>query len=262
MRYTVLLITILVLAAGASAAPQRRVWHAGMESGGLEAWTIREGGGFFDSGSASETASKVVAHSGRYSLRAVIRTPPEAAVSAFRWKEPREYAALYYSVWVYFPARYRLTGNRHTGRFWNLLQWKSRNARHPVSSIWQVNLGQTRRGLVPYLAFPGALPGPQEGQSGFHVFHPLVVKPIEPRRWIHFVAYVKAAHDYTGRIAVWQDGAKIFDRRGVVTSFHSPGYNEWNTDIEWSVNCYSDKVVPSPTVLYIDDASISTHFIP
>src|SRR6185437_2208334 len=67
--------------------PASVLWSADHETGDLSQWYISGGGGEFNSGAASATASSEVAHSGRYSAKASILTPGVSAVRLFRWNE-------------------------------------------------------------------------------------------------------------------------------------------------------------------------------
>ena len=71
-------------------------------------------------------------------------------------------------------------------------------------------------------------------------------------RWVHIETYLKQATDFSGRIMVWQDGTQIFDEDNIKTKYP-------DGDDQWSVNLYSDGLSPSPSVLYIDDATIATY---
>ena len=61
-------------------------------------------------------------------------------------------------------------------------------------------------------------------------------------------AYYQCAPDNTGRVAIWQDGVRLFDVRNVPTR-HADG------DCQWSVNNYSNGLTPSSATIYIDDAA-------
>jgi hypothetical protein len=64
-------------------------------------------------------------------------------------------------------------------------------------------------------------------------------------------AEYSCAADETGSVAVWQDGVLLFEISGTRTRYT-------DGDCQWSVNNYSDKVIPSPAVIFVDDASIRT----
>lgn len=248
----------------AATTDDRFLWRGDMETGNLDEWTAGGAGGLFNSGTWDAGASNDVAHSGQFSLRTVITAPSESGVRAFRWGESRANREAYYSAWFYFPAAYTLTGDPHTGQYWNIFQFKSRSADSTANdAIWQINLyNAPDGGLLPYVVWSGKLPGPHQGESGWRSYAPLVSQPIPVGRWVHFEAFLRQGNNYDGALTVWQDGTPIFGTSNVNTSYVNPNYNSWGTANEWSVNNYSDAVSPGPAVVYIDDAAISSAFIP
>ncbi len=92
-----------------SSAPRGTLlWAADHETGSMSQWYTDGGGGEFNSGAASSTASPDVAHSGGYSAKATIVTPGTSGVRLFRWNESRATPEAYYSAWFYFPRSYRI----------------------------------------------------------------------------------------------------------------------------------------------------------
>jgi uncharacterized protein (TIGR03437 family) len=74
----------------AAPPPPTILWSADHEEGNMSDWYTPSGGGEFNSGSGVSSASTDVAHSGRYSAKATISTPPSpSAVRLFRWAESR-----------------------------------------------------------------------------------------------------------------------------------------------------------------------------
>jgi hypothetical protein len=58
---------------------------------------------------------------------------------------------------------------------------------------------------------------------------------------------------FDGKLIVWQDGVELFNLSNIKTGYPLPGgYTNW------AVCNYSEKVTPSPTVIYVDDAVVST----
>ena len=245
--------------------PPAVLWTGDMETGDLNQWSTGGAGGMYNSGIASATASQQYAHSGRYSLRAEISTPssPTSAVRAFRHEESRRTREAYYSAWFYFPVQFRLTGDPNTGQYWNIFQFKSRNADVTRNDpIWKINLEQHGDTIVPHIVWPNnPLDGPHEGERGYRDYSPLVPMAIPAGRWVHFQAFLRQSKDFDGKIVFWQDGVKIFEATNIRTSYDNPNYNSWNANNEWSVNNYSDGVSPNPAVIYIDDAKVSASYV-
>ncbi len=265
---------VVVFALGGELSPGRAgssralLWRANMETGDLSQWKLGGTGGLYNSGSWDASVSTARAHSGRFSLKATISTPssPTSAVRAFRWDEARAHRTAFYSAWFYFPAAYTLTGNIATGQYWNIMQFKSRTTDDSRNDpIWMLNLGnRPGGGLLPHLVWSSEAPlaGPHQGESGYKEFAPRVPMQIPVGRWVHFEAFLRQSKDFDGQVALWQDGVKIFDLKNVRTSYDNPSFDAWHADDEWSANNYSDGVSPNPATLYIDDAVISTRFVP
>ena len=69
-------------------------------------------------------------------------------------------------------------------------------------------------------------------------------------RWVHVEALYEKAAGRGGRVAVWQDGAKILDVGGVQTAN--------SADLGWAVTSYGEGIAPDPAVVYVDGAAIAT----
>jgi hypothetical protein len=218
------------------------IWSADTEAGDTSQWYLpcagavacpNAGGGQFDSGSASTVASQDVAHSGSWSLKRTITTPPESGTRMFRWLEPHTYPKLHYSAWYYFPQRYSVTN------YWNIFQWKSKLPSGQVDPFFVLNVGNRGDGtMYVYLynwqtrqAFPQSLMNLPVG------------------KWTKLEADYTCAGDNTGSVTFWQDGTQLFSVENVQTRY-STG------DCQWSIDNYSDGLNPSPATIYTDDAQI------
>ena len=247
------------------------LWSADFETGDLSQWygaarskanASERGGGIFNSGIAESVASQDFAHSGRWSLKATITTPhrPTSGARLFRWLEPRDEtyfaSGLYYSAWFLFPKQYTLTANPHSGRFWNIFQFKSKRST-TNDPFWYLDIANRAPGGAMYLTLHWwdglAIEGPHAGESGGRRYAQSV-KDIPVGQWTHIEAYLKQAADFTGEVTIWQDSELVFDQRNVKTKYPSG-------DNQWSVNNYSDGLMPNPATIYIDDASIAVERI-
>jgi hypothetical protein len=268
------LCAIVATVAAASPGPVNPtvLWSADMETGDLTQWYAPatsegnlNGGGLYNSGSFEATVTAEHARTGTYSLEAAITSPPTSGIRAFRWLEARTHQNAYFSVWLYVPTRYQLTGNPHVGRFWSLFQFKSRSADGHIDPLWAFYVKQSRAG--PYLVAgwgwggttaAGPYPTSTVGGKWFQPARKLVL-PV--RRWVHLEAFLGQSKDFAGRLVFWQDGTRLFDLEGVRTSYENCTYNAWCADNEWSVNNYSDGLSPTPSTIYIDDATIATQYV-
>ena len=98
-----------------------------------------------------------------------------------------------------------------------------------------------------------AIEGPHAGETGGKRYTQSV-KDIPVGQWTYIEAYLKQAADFTGEVTIWQDSELVFDQRNVKTKYPSG-------DNQWSVNNYSDGLMPNPATIYIDDASIAVERI-
>lgn len=223
------------------------LWSADHETGNLSQWSVGGGGGEFDSGVSTVTASQDVAHSGRYAAKLTIQTPGVSAVRLFRWQESHTHPEACYSAWYYFPRQYSVPD------WWNIFQFKSRNGPQVNDPFWFLQVGN-RPGGAMYIFLNWwnglSIEGPQPGQSGGQTFNQSL-KDIPVGRWTHIEAYLRQSSGFDGQIAVWQDGVELFNLNNVRTRYAAD-----NGANEWSVDNYSAGVVPSPTTFYVDDAEI------
>jgi hypothetical protein len=238
-----------------------------MEAGSTDEWRAHAGGGLANSGNFDATVSTSLAHDGARSLRVRIYTPssPSSGVRAVRWTEGRKHRRLYYSVWVYFPTKLRVTTQ---GDFLNLMQFKSRSAdgsrNDPVWAFYGAPDGNGGMYLRAGWGWGGtALAGPRRGDGvGGKWFEPTRRVSLPVGRWTHLEAYLSQSKDFDGRLTLWQDGVQVLDLNGIRTSYPNCSYNSWCASNEWSVNLYSDGLSPNPAEMYVDSAAISADFVP
>jgi len=225
------------------------LWSTDHETGDLSQWYVDSGGGEFNSGAASSTASRDVARSGRYSAKATIVTPGISGVRLFRWNESHATAEAYYGAWFYFPRNYRAPV------WWNIFQFKSRNGDAANDAFWSLQVGNRPGGAMHlYLNWWEGLSieGPHRGEFGGRSYDQAVLD-IPVAQWTHLEVFLRQSATFDGQVIVWQDAVELFNVRDVRTRYPAP-----NGANEWSVNNYGDSITPSPTTIYIDDAVIST----
>jgi hypothetical protein len=225
----------------AATAPGNVIWSADTETGDLSQWyhpapsaNGNEGGGMFNSGVANTTASQEQAHSGQWSSKMRITTPPESGTRLFRWKESQSSRDLTYSAWFYIPQRYSVSN------YWNIFQWKSKVASTGrVDPFFVLNVGNRGDGTM-YLYLYNWQTRRAYTQT---------LKNVPVGQWFNITGNYVCAGDNTGRVTFWQDGTKLFDLPSVQTRYS-------NGDCQWSIDNYSDGLTPSPATIYMDDAQI------
>ncbi len=235
--FLVLCVQFAITHSDANAADSGGIlWSAGMEPGTLQEWALEECGGKYNSGVANTEASQEHAHSGSWSARLTISVPGSSASGTrlFRWCEAQQHPQLYYRVWLYFPQQYTVPN------WWNVFQWKSKVSESVNDPFFILNVDNRQDGTMYFYLY--------DWQQ--HVSHSQAVMNIPVGQWTQVEAFYQCAADTTGRVTVWQDGKLLFDVSNVRTRYG-------NGDCEWSVNNYSNALVPADATVYADDAAIS-----
>jgi hypothetical protein len=247
-------------APAAEAPPGRVVWQADMEEGALDDWRRpadgEAGGGVFHSGSGWAIASRGHARTGAWSAKLTL-ADGEGGARLFRWSELRDHRNAAIRVWLYIPKSYRPSADARNGRFWNVLQFKSRSARGANDPLWFVNFATDRSGRLrlQLIWWHRTLEGPWRGDSGFlRIGQRRASVPVG--RWFRLAAELRQSNGFDGRLCVWQGTRRLFALGGIRTSYRNCAHNAWCALNEWSVNNYSDGLRPAPTRVYADDARV------
>jgi Polysaccharide lyase len=223
------------------------IWKATHETGDISEW--QQHGDFINQGqSAYFSMVTPFAHSGKYSISLTIDTEGPSntgshAAYLFFWDQLPE-DAYYYSAWYYIPS-----GTRPQD-WWNIWQWKSTyngdtDSSVPVYSLDVQELGNRQMSLK-------LIYRPDLERNA--ISYQQNIKTLPHDQWVHIEAYYQKATNETGKVIVWQDGVEIFNLADVQTTM------EDNT-VYWSVNHYTDYILPNPSSIYIDDVAISTERI-
>jgi polysaccharide lyase-like protein len=255
----------------ADADDQPIKWKADHEEQDLDQWSMPESGGGFTPGGGPETSgpgtpsvmnSSLFSRSGDRSVE--LEIDGEAGARIFRYAEIRDDTdGLYYSAWVYLPETYSPSVG---DAFWNLFQFKSENQAGSINdNTWTLYLRRrTHPSSGPMwlrLEWAGGdmgLAGPRSTDGVANQSYAQDVElDLEEDRWTHIEVYLKQSSDFDGQITVWQDGIQVYDEQDVRTGFSHSSFPS-GLKMAWSVNTYSDGIVPNPAQLYADDAAIST----
>jgi hypothetical protein len=146
---------------------------------------------------------------------------------------PRE---AFYGAWFYLPSRATNTGN------WNLVHFQG-GAPSALHGLWDISLRSADDGrLFAYLY--------DFLRGAFRV--PNAAPPVPIGSWFHLELRLRRAADATGEVALYQDGALLFERTAIATD---------DTDFgQWYVGNFADALTPSDSTIYVDDVSI--HAVP
>ena len=226
------------------------LWSADHETGDFSQWEAKQGRAIYNSNTAPGTSnisiSTDVARSGQHALKLRLtdaRNGQTQGARIFRrWLDNDIFPAAplpdeaYYAAWFYFPQAYA------PEMWWNIFQFKSRgNQSQPMFSL---NVAQGRTGDM-YLYMWDNILEQSYGQDTGVVYIPI-------GRWVHIEAYLRTRHTPTGRLTIWQDGVQIIDLVNIQTLVNQ------DDRLHWSINNYTDGIVPSDPTIYVDDAAIST----
>jgi hypothetical protein len=211
------------------------LWRADHNTGDLSQWSADDCGGQFSNGAAyTEYTNGARYGSGGMRLRVPdMDTGDSEGARAFRWCEPRDHRALYYSAWYYFPDQVRVEG------WWQIMEWKSAGSYNAKFGLAVHN----RHDGTMYL---GLARGADSGGGSWAQS----VADLPTHQWVHLEAFYKKADDESGRVVVWQDGTQILNVRHVQTAN--------SDDLGWAVVNYGQYTRPSDVEIYVDDAAIST----
>ena len=72
--------------------------------------------------------------------------------------------------------------------------------------------------------------------------------------WVHISTYYQKSMDSDGIVAVWLNGEEVYRVENVKTA-------ETDNTLYWSINHYSESILPHPSTIYIDDVIISSERI-
>ena len=229
-------------------------WSADHEKEGLSQWSDGDaalpGGGVFDQhDSVAATLETKTVHSGQQAVRLTHSPGDDArggAVYLIRWRDkPLDEGGsqslpdrAYYSAWYHLPRSFDGDGS-HT-----LMQFKSTSPEARVSKpTWSIRLARAEDKFFLTLHSPVNDPTDQAKQRHSPA------RPVVVGRWVHVEVFARFSEERDGRIAVWQDGVRIYDVSAVRTSLGGTNY--------WAVGLEASGDDAGPAAVVIDDAAIT-----
>jgi hypothetical protein len=213
------------------------LWSANHEMGDLGQWAMDNSGGEQNYGAASSTIDTDVVHCGTYSVKQVADTTdsPGGTIYASLYRKVPGGTDAYYSIWRYASEVHEEPNG------WGIMTFTSDGPNEGPQQYWQLSMPVNLTEM--YIALWDAyaqIPHPDQ----------LNPKSFPTGRWVHIeVHYVGSPTE--GQITIWQDGTKIYDLTDVPTQAEGG-------DVEWWLDCSAGTIVPTPAVMYLDDAVIST----
>jgi hypothetical protein len=212
------------------------IWSSDHENGTTQDWFKNQSGAIFNTGNASITPTKEVAHSGSYSLKHQVNgiSSQQVATRIFRWAEHLKEG--YYSCWYMFPQVPQVNG------WLNIFQFKKNNDSTGATDPTWYNVVFNGRLYLNHW----------HSDSDVDNIAANVATPpqIVPNQWFHLEWHYKDGVS-DGEIGIWIDGEQYWDLKNVETRGIDP-------DIQWAPSLYGQRVTPDPLTMYIDDCAIST----
>jgi hypothetical protein len=216
-------------------APIEAPWSTGFED---RFCGYAQAGGFcytdMDGRASYEIVTSPV-HSGHYSAAFSVVSDDRASLQARCVRQGALPAAAYYGAWYFIPR----SATTDSG-LWNLIHFQGGDvsAQH---GLWDITLVSAPNGdlqLVVYDFLNGVGRMPPSRHA------------VPIGSWFHLQFYLKRAADATGEIALYLDGQQLLEVKAVITDDSDFG--------QWYVGNYADGVLPSDSVLYVDDVTISS----
>lgn len=218
--------------------PASLLWKATFEPGNLSEWTGDGRGGTYLENDASGAAQVTTAVAHRGTNAAMVGIMPTASMPSisYLYRSQPSPAQAYYSAWFYVPSTISV------GSYLSLVHFRNSRTGDGANlyAVWDVNLTPLPGGAVAAQLY--------DYTKQFDL-QQMVTIPFPYDRWVQLEVFFSKATDLTGRVAVWQDGTLILDRSNVATVS-----TDW---LQWDVGGASDNLLPSPSVVYVDDAAIS-----
>jgi hypothetical protein len=226
---------------GGAGGASTLLWKATFEPGDFSEWISDGAGGpIAENISTGPAVTTDVAHGGRYAAKATVMPTMGMASSNYLYRVAPSPTEAYYGAWYYIPSSVvsvknwlsiihteasRTGDGQNTYARWDLNLYASPLAGgNLVAHLYDYVLIANREEAVPV--------------------------PVPRDKWVHFEVRMVKSATTTGHIAVWQDDVLIIDDPGVATT-----PNDW---VKWRFGAASDLIDPSPSVIYMDDVTIST----
>jgi hypothetical protein len=214
------------------------LWFADHETRDLSAWHAggdTMGGEYV--GFGTSTVSSERAHGGSYAAKFTIDTSDGADHTARAYRRTAVGGA-YYSAWFYL-------NETHTSfSWWTFFLFRALTDPQNIESavnLWDIGFERRQNGDLALLFFDhmtlADIPAPADN-----------VVPVG--RWFHLEAYFEYAPPQSTHITIWQDGNQVMDVKNLGTASSDHLY--------WAIGNGANGLAPPVSVIYADDAAIST----
>jgi len=222
-------------------------WSTGFESGNLNDYFETHGEFIRQSTLASYAVVNDPVFNGRHAAALTIDTQSlasgrAAAAYLFYYNNP---GAGWYSAWIFIPE------DTQPLSWWNIWQWKSTYNANSDQSVpmWVLDLTSipNRDDLQMKLVY-------RPDSNALKRAYASPSATINKGEWVHISTYYQKSMDSDGVVAVWLNGEEVYRVENVQTT-------ETDNTLYWSINHYSETILPHPSSIYIDDVIISSERI-
>jgi len=147
--------------------------------------------------------------------------------------------AAIYGAWYFIPEALQDAPN------WNLFHFQGADTPVPrPPDLWDVSLSEIGdSGNWELVVRDYLTPG------GSTVYSGPDHKAVPIGRWFHIELLLKRASDSTGKVALYQDGALLFEQKNLKS--------DASAFTQWYVGDWAERATPANSSLYVDDVSIS-----
>lgn len=253
------------------------LWYCDYEDNSFVKWedegteTPNAGGGIFITDETNSTYGIVdsLSHSGRYSAHTsivnAIYPTQNKAVRLMRWTDKAwdqdgtyfpnatYYSTFFLMKYSYDPAKDPNNDPNDDGGWWNIFQFKSENndGSQPVVALDIYNESGKMYFALTVKDYPDDN-STEHTQEYILQTNPVSIKVNE---WNHIEMYYEKSELYTGKVIVWQNGIKIFEKNNIRTVLPP------DKTATWGIGNYTDYITGGPVqgtaIIYFDDAIIS-----
>lgn len=254
------------------------LWFCDYEDKSFYKWegkgtnTQYAGGGIFvtDKKNTDYGFDKKNYHSGKFaafmSIKNALYPGQNKAIRFMRWTDKPwnkggDYFPdkAYYSTFLMFKETYNPEKNpendpNRDGGWWNIFQFKSKNniGSMPIVSLDLYNQnGKMYLGLVIK-----DYPDDNSENYNFQYIMQENPLPIEINQWTHIEMYYEKSKSYNGKVIVWQNNIKIFEKENIRTVLPP------DETAVWGIGNYTDYItggqIDGSATIYFDDAIVST----
>lgn len=220
------------------------LFDADHENGALSQWDdgpdADAGGYYADSAEELPSHSTDQAHSGEASAKVQIDTSSGAGVISRLYRRLSLDGAAYYTAWFY------LVEDHTPASWWSIFLFRAVKERNDSIDLWSVDLVRTADDKLTVAVYDHANSNTINIASN---------PPVPIGQWFQIEAYLRVAPGQPSQLTLWLDGNQFLKLDNTTTV-------PKDQPLYWVIGNGAAKLTPAVSTLFIDDAQISTRFVP